>query len=477
MSFDIVVRNASLPDGTLADIAGADGKIALIATTGTCADYEATTIVEAHGRVALPGVIDPHVHLNWPFERRPEDVMTTETRAAAAGGVTTIGHYPLGVTGDLVENLTEVKSLIAKHSLVDVTPSYPILTFKQLNQMDELYDEGVTTFKILRAYRPNDVYSFGGVTDTLMFRVMCQVADMRRRGKSPLLKVHCENNDLSDAFKTEYQAKYPDLGRDEPLTDVTWAHCRPDIVEAESVSSALYLARQTRCPIMIVHLSSAMSLDLIRRARADGVECYVETTPLYLETDAYHTGCANGPLWTRVQPSVKFAEDRSALWEAVADGTIDVLGTDHCATRKSAYAGKSVWDEGASGRSILALALPIMLNAVNAGRLRLDQLVSLMCSSPAGVMGLARSKGEIRLGADADIVLCDLGDRRVVTADSLNSYADHSVFEGRELQGWPQVTIVRGNVVWQDGVAAETNVGTYAAGHGLQTATAQRATR
>ena len=248
--------------------------------------------------------------------------------------------------------------------------------------------------------------------------------------------MHCENVEIFKVFKEHYESLYPDLGRGEPLSEITWAHCRPAIVETESVVSALFLAEETGCPIMIVHLSAGSSLGPIREAKNRGVKVLVETTPLYLETDAFSTGCLSGPPWTRVQPSVKFVEDSEALWRGIQTDLVDLVGTDHAASTKDVYDGRSVWDQGASGRSLLAIFLPIMLDAVHRGQIDMPRLQEIMCEVPASVMGLQNRKGRIEIGYDADLVLCDLGESRAVTVDDLHSRSDYTCFEGRVLTGW-----------------------------------------
>jgi dihydroorotase-like cyclic amidohydrolase len=461
---DLVVENATLVSGRQVDIAVANEKIAGILEAGFGEDLSAERRIDAAGLTALPGVVDAHVHLNWPLSEDPAIGMYSETKAAAAGGVTLLGNYPLGVDGDLLVHLEETRELIDRAATVDVAISYPILNVEQIDQMDALFDAGITSFKMLRAYRAPDVYAFGGVDDALLYRVMRKIGEMRKNGRPALLKVHCENVELFKVYKEDLEPRYPDLGRDEPLTDVTWAHCRPAIVESESVASALYLSSMTDCPIVIVHLSAGQSLEPIRRAKREGVDVTVETTPLYLENDAYSTGCPNGPPWTRVQPSVKFKDDAIALWGAVEDGTIEMIGTDHAATTKAAYIGKSVWEPGASGRSLLAISLPLIVTGMLDRGLSLERLPQLMSEVPARTLNAQDRKGRLAVGYDADIVLCDCETRREVTPESLCSRADHSPFEGRKLTGWPVTTIARGEIVFSNGRPAADEAGVYVAG-------------
>lgn len=464
MKLDLLIRGAKTAVGDTIHVGISNGKIAMLSKDipGTMALDE----IDADGLALLPGVIDPHVHLNWPLSEDPASLIQSESAAAASGGVTTIGHMPLGVKESLVDHLAVLTQQIEERSLVDVAVCFPILSEEHIGQMDELYDLGVTSFKVFRAYRPTDVYNFGGADDALLYLVMEKIVQMRSNGKRALLKVHCENAGLVQLFAERYRAKFPDLGRGQALDDVTWADCRPDIVEAESVNSMVYLAQTTGCPISIVHLSSGLAVDVVRRAKANGAEILIETTPNYLETDDLRTGVQDGPPWTRVQPSVKKSTDAAALWAGVEDGTIDYLGTDHAPAKRENYLGKSVWDEGASGRSLLAISLPIMLDTVARGKLSLPRLVGLMSEGPANIVGLAHRKGKLRIGYDADLVLCDLDSTRVVTADSLNSYGDHTPFQGRSLTGWPVFTIRRGQPVWgPEGQLVESG-GHYQSGNG-----------
>ncbi len=462
---DLLIAGATSTAGGVIDVGVAGGKIAHVSLGGT-EPPEARKTIDASGLLILPGIIDPHAHLNYPFDEPTTSPMSSETEAAAAGGVTTVGHYPLGARGNLLAHLVETQEAIESAANVDIAVSYPILEEKHVEELDGLYDQGITSFKILRAYRPPDVYDFGGVDDALFYRALLKVGAMNRSGRQALLKVHCENVEIFRVHKEEMQARYPDLGRDVPLEEITWAHCRPPIVEAESVASALYLAGVTGCPIMIVHLSSGMSLGPIREAKQRDVEVLIETTPLYLETDAYRTGTLSGPQWTRVQPSVKFPEDAEALWGAVEDGTVDLVGTDHAASRKEVYEGKAVWDHGASGRSLLGLHLAIMLDAAHRGRLTLPRLVELMCEVPARVLNIDDRKGKLEVGCDGDVVLCDLTQTREVKVSDLHSRADHTCFEGRTLRGWPVTTVLRGEVIWNDGSLVNANTGRYTPGKG-----------
>ena len=184
--FDLLVAGGRLADGRVVDIGITKEKITYVgAPDSVAANWDKR--IDAQGLTLLPGVIDPHTHLNFPFDLDQRISMNSETVAAAAGGVTTVGHYPLGIRGDLVQHLRELEVVVDDYANVDVAISYPLLSDSQVDQTEELFDRGVTSFKLLRAYRPPDVYQFGGVDDALLFRAMKKIADLEsRRTISPV---------------------------------------------------------------------------------------------------------------------------------------------------------------------------------------------------------------------------------------------------------------------------------------------------
>lgn len=446
------IRDARLIDGRTVDVRVAEHRIVDVRRAGFYdEEYMAREgVVDAEGLTLLPGVIDPHVHLNFPLEDDPVELMTSETRAALAGGVTTLGHFPLGVHGSIVEDHVRLRSLIDAHSAVDVVVAYPITQEAHLAEVDELIAQGVTTFKFFRAYRPPDVYGFSDADDRLLLRTLEHLARAARTHSGVRLSVHCENTDLFAVYRERLLEAEPDLGRGVPFTESTWATARPSLVEAESVASLLVMAEFTGCPVRIVHLSTKESLEYVRYFKGRGVDVIAETTPLYLETHDLATGTFTGPPWTRVQPAVKHWDDAEAMYRGIRSGTIDVIGTDHCANMKDVYDGKCIWDQGLGGRSIVELSLPLILDAAANGRVSMRDVERVMCTGGARALGVEHDRGRIEPGMRADLVLCDLELQRTVRAENLASRSDYTVFEGRRLTGWPVITMKDGRVAFCD---------------------------
>jgi dihydroorotase-like cyclic amidohydrolase len=455
----MLIRRATSINRSEVDIRIVNGFITDVRAHGDFDEslWTSDTVIDAEGLLVMPGVIDPHVHLNFPLQDDPDELIRSETRAALAGGVTTVGHMPLGVQGSLLDDFATLSKRINKHSSVAIEVIYPIINADQLDEIEPLIEGGLKTFKFFRAYKPPDVYGFSGADDTLLLKVMERIAALSRRYEGVRLAVHCENTELFAVYRERHMLANPDLGRGSALTSPTWQDARPSVVEAESVASLLSLAEFTKCPIRIVHVSAKESLDYVRFFRTRGVDVIVETTPMYLETHSLITGTVSGPAWTRVQPSVKGPDDAAALYHGIRSGTVDVIGTDHCANFADVYDGAAVWDQGLGGRSIVELSLPLLLNAAAKGRVTLEDVQRVMCEGGANALGLS-DRGWLSPGKRADVVLCDLDLQRTVLPDALVSRSDYTAFEGRRLTGWPVLTIQHGSVAFVDG-DYETRVG------------------
>lgn len=446
------VRAARLVDGRIVDVRIAKDRIVDVRPHGMFDDeyLRSGPVVDGEGLLLLPGVIDPHVHLNFPLDDDPVELMVSETRAALAGGVTTLGHFPLGVHGSLIEDYEQLRAMIDLHSSTDIVVAYPITQEAHLDEVDALIARGVTTFKFFRAYRPPDVYGFSDADDRLLLRTMEHLARAARTHDGIRLSVHCENTDLFAVYRERLLEAEPDLGRDGALTRSTWASVRPSLVEVESVASLLVIAEFTGCPVRIVHLSAKESLDMVRFFKGRGVDVLAETTPLYLETHDLATGTFTGPAWTRVQPAVKHWDDADAMYQGIRSGVVDVIGTDHCANFKDVYEGRCIWDQGLGGRSIVELSLPLILDAASRGRVSLWDVERVMCQGGAKALGLDHDRGRIEPGLRADLVLCDLDAVRTVRPEDLVSRSDYTAFEGRRLRGWPVITVRGGEVAHCD---------------------------
>jgi dihydropyrimidinase len=435
MSADVVVTGGEVVlEGrgvTTADIAIADGRISAITAPGAAGD--ATEFIDATGMHVLPGVVDPHVHFGLGH---PED-WETESRAAAQGGVTTVLNYIQSAASYLLEEPAE-RDRAERSSVVDFAIHPIVMNEQHLEEIPRyVADHGIRSFKYFANFK-GDEGAYMGVagTDTGFFYALCREV---ARHPEAVLAVHPENIETIWRIAAEVRA----AGEDGLAA---WTLARPDFVEAHDIFTALLFARRTGCRIYIPHLTCREGLDLVRRHRADGWEAIVETCPHYL-TQSMHS--AVGTLG-KVNPPLRTPDDVEALWEGLADGSIQTVGSDHNSRPRARKEG-SIWTASAGfpGASTL---LPLMLSEGYHRRgLPLERIAELTATAPARVFGLHPRKGTIAVGADADLAIVDLDREVTVHATDSDSRSDFSIWEGWTLRGRPVATLVRGVTVMRDG--------------------------
>jgi len=423
-----------------ADIALADGRIAAITARGDGGD--AREVIDASGLHVLPGVVDPHVHFGLGH---PDD-WETESRAAAQGGVTTVLNYIQSAQSYRAEEPAE-RERASRASVIDFAIHPIVMNEQHLEEIPRYVAEhGIRSFKYFANFK-GDEGAYMGVagTDTGFFYALCRAV---ARHPDALLAVHPENIETIWRIMPEVKAS----GRDDLAA---WTLARPDFVEAHDIFTALLFAHRTGCRIYIPHLTCREGLELVRRHRADGWEVTVETCPHYL------THTMDSPVGTlgKVNPPLRTQGDIDALWEGLADGTIQTVGSDHNSRPRAKKEG-SIWSASAGFPSVTTL-LGVMLSEGHHRRgIPLERIVELTSTNPARVFGLHPRKGTIAVGADADIAIVDLN--RTVTIDSADcdSRSDFSIWDGWKVRGWPVRTLVRGTTVMLDGAV------TAPAGHG-----------
>ena len=445
---DLILHNGLIvtPGGVIeGGVAVADGKIVAVGGDAFLPDGERQ--IDLAGKHVLPGVIDPEVHLG---SHRPlGDDFRTETRAAAAAGVTTWGLQltSLFITGgaDKVKGPADIPNFMpampsfyeaSRSSIIDFFLTPIVSTEEHVEEISRLAAEhGITSFKIhlqmQGAWKPAwPHYAFDDGTIYSAFEAVAKL------GAPALALLHCENWEIARVLENRLKA----AGR----TDKgAWDDRSPWITEAGHARTYLYYARILGCPVYVVHATTKETLAEIDKAKAEGAVVYSEigTHYLVLHKDAWKI---NVPLRDR--------STHELLWTALASGAIDCIGSDHVAhtrTREAMETG-NVWTTVSGFPSRVEGMFPMMLSeGVNKGRISIARLAQVASENPARIFGLYPKKGAIVPGADADIVVVDLERKVKITRDVLHTVTPWTIYDGWEATGWPVMTMVRGNIVME----------------------------
>ncbi|HML14200.1 MAG TPA: allantoinase AllB [Xanthobacteraceae bacterium] len=432
MSVDLVIRGGRVvtPDAVFAASVAVDGGT-IVAVGADELMPQAREVIDARGLHVLPGAIDVHVHFRDPGYPHKED-FASGTAAAAFGGVTTVFDMPNTIppTGTAAV-LAAKQEMAAEKAHVDFG-LYGLLGEDTIANVPALIAGGVIGFKL---YMGNTFGKIPSPSTGAMLEAFETVAPTGKR-----ISLHAETNSIMERRETQLRA----AGRTEALAHIA---SRPAVVAVEAVSRAAILAEWTGVRIHILHISSAAELRPLREAKTRGVDITGETCPHYLmlSTDDY----ARWGGVIRVNPPVREAENQEPLWAALADRTIDLIATDHAPHAIEEKTRNDIWtvDAGFPG---VETQMPLMLTAVNAGRLSICDYVRLAAAAPAKIWGLYPQKGVIQPGADADIAIVDLAREWTIDDAALQSRAKITPWSGRRVQGLPIHTLVRGRFVMRE---------------------------
>ena len=437
-SADLVIKNGRVAVSSSlrsCAVAAKDGKITWIGSNSNAP--KAHRVINAHGLLVMPGVIDVHVHMRDPGATYKED-FRSGTAAAAAGGVTTVFDMPNNTppTKD-VDALRSKAKAAAEKAIVDYA-LYGLMAHGSMAEIAPLARAGVIGFKCYMAETTGKVVP---PSEREMLGEMRAVAKAGLR-----VAVHAED----DSLLHDLISKLKEKGRVDPLAHY---ESRPEIVEQRAVFQALTLARGAKCDVHIAHLSSAAGCKEVKKAKLFGPRgvrrVTSETCPQYLLLDKEDYKDKGSMM--KSNPSIKRREDRLALWRAVRDGTIDMIATDHAPHAIGEKTSGSSIFEQASGFPGLETSVALMLTCVGKGLLTLPRYVQLASEGPAKAWRLYPKKGRIAIGSDADFTVVDTKrEWRIDPADFV-SKAKYSPFEGFKAKGAVVYTIVRGGVVMDHG--------------------------
>ncbi len=386
-------------------------------------------VLEAGDAVAFPGLVDTHVHINDPG-RSDWEGFETATRSAAAGGVTTVVDMPL----NSLPPTTSVKGLKAKVAaaegscFVDVAlwgGCVPESCADNGGGLIELAGAGVRGFKAFLC--DSGVEEFRPVS----FEILRSIAPVLRELDLPLL-VHAEHPD----------EVLP--ARGDPDSYASWLRSRPQAAEAAAIRELIGLSRDTGVRIHIVHLAADEALATLRQAREEGVAITVETCPHYLTFTSNEIADADTRF--KCAPPIRGEKTREALWQALIDGLIDQVSTDHSPCTPQLKSGDFVTAWG--GIASLQLLLSVVWTGARVRGVRVERLTEWLATAPARLAGLGSRKGSIRRGADADFVIWQPEATFTVKGDTLCHRHPVCAYEGRKLYGVVEQTLLRGRTVF-----------------------------
>jgi len=428
-----------------ADLWIRDGRFAGIVSPGT--PVQATDILDAAGKTVLPGAIDAHIHMGTDITMaKTADEVVGETASAVAGGVTTVLAYLMSAK-PYEELFPDAVRVMEEHSACDFGFHFCIGTQHQLEQLDAyVRNLGVSSFKFFMNFKGEEgkYLNLPSNDDGFLWKLL-----ERSTGIGAMVDPHTENIELVWHLREAARAAGgPDL--------VAWNNARPPIVEAEAAARVAMFAEVIDASIYVVHCSSKLALDALtaRRATHDGV--FIETCPHYLLLDQ---DMAIGT-YGKVNPPLRTAADREALWQALAAGDIDVVGSDHVPRHKSAKE-KDIWSASAGFPGIETL-LPLLLSEGHVKRgIPLERIVDVVSARPAKLFGLAPRKGVISVGSDADMAIVDFGATTTFTGERMHSAAAYTPYEGFKAAVAVTHTVLAGRVVASNGQVTARGGGRY----------------
>ena len=446
-------RVITAADDYVGDVFVEDERISLI---GESLEVQADRTIDASGRYVLPGGVDPHTHLDMPFGGTVtiDDVESGQT-SAAFGGTTTHVDFIIQPQGSSFgEALEEWRAKANGKQVIDMGYHMAVTDLNVGGTLDELAtlpEQGITSYKLFMAYKGALM-----VDDETLFRTMQVAADT-----GALVMVHAENGDAIDVLVKEALA----AGHTDPKYH---ALTRPPETEGEATNRAIQLARVAGSPLYVVHVSCAESVEPIQLAREKGWDVWGETCTQYFFIDYTFLERPNfeGGKYVYTPPPRDKA-NQDVLWNAVRTDKLSAISTDHCAFLWDGQKtiGRDDFSKIPNGGPGLENRLQMIHEfGVRGGRISLNRMVELLSTNPAKLFGLYPRKGTIAVGSDADIVVFDPDKRVTISASTHHSKSDYNLFEGTEVTGAPEVVLLRGNVLVEDGeLVAQPGIGQFVA--------------
>ena len=440
--YDLIIKSGKVfMDGRLMDcnIGIKNGIIATISNE----ELDGKKVIDAEGKMVLPGTVDPHVHIRAPGHDERE-TFESGSKDAALGGVTTIIEMPFASppphSPEIVKNRMNVAD---KEVVVDIA-FYGAAGTDCLDDVIPCSKSGIVAFKtFLHEALPGRAKEFIGLTAPNtgdQYELMEKITQT-----GVMIGFHAENNDMINKNIARLRSE----GKISPIYH---GRSRPPVVEIETAAKILLFAEKIGTKVEICHISTPEVVELVNRAKSKGVYAIAETCPhyLFLNEDALN----KVGVFAKCNPPLRSEEERLKMWEFVRNGSIDIIGSDHAPyTKEEKEKGSEDIFTPPAGFPGLSTRLPLLFTAVKEGKIKLDKMVELICENPARIFGLYPKKGAIAVGSDADFVIFDPNKNGIISKDKMFTKCRDSalVYDGWKVYGKPEMTIVRGKVVFSDG--------------------------
>jgi dihydropyrimidinase len=421
------------------DVLIEDEKITVI---GSALDIPADKVINAAGKLVLPGGIDVHTHMDMPFGGTTSaDDFETGTVAAAFGGTTSIVDFAIQYRGQTLHHAIETWAKKAEGRAVIDYGFHMIIT--ELNdqvegEMDALVGQGITSFKLFMAYP--GVFM---LDDASIFKAL-----LRTGNNGGSICMHAENGGVIDVLVQRALAEGKTAPKYHALT-------RPARAEAEATHRAIALAEIADVPIYIVHLSAIEALEMVTEARDRGLPAFAETCPqyLFLSYDNYEEPGFEGAKYV-MSPPLRERAAQNALWRGLAFDDLQCVSTDHCpfCMKEQKELGRNDFSKIPNGAPGVETRMSLVYDGgVRSGRITLNRFVELTSTSPAKIFGLFPRKGTIAPGSDADIVVFDPNRTMKLSVKTLHMKVDYNPYEGRQVTGATDTVLSRGRVIIENG--------------------------
>lgn len=452
MTHDLLLKNGLVvtPSGAIrGGLAIAGERIVAVGAEETLGS--ARREIDLRGKIVMPGLFDPHVHLGLSGDTFSDDAMATDfefdTRECLVGGVTTIATTTLIGREPLPELFSRAVKCGESRSWCDFKVTCVVNTLDQVKQIPAVASQGGVSYKFFTGYAGEQAEGFGmskeGISPAFFYEA-CRAINAAGRPVFPM--IHAEDPFVRGILIDELRR----LGRPDHLT--AWAESSPEWAESVQIYTYGLIANQLGCPLYPVHISAAQSVDTIASLKAQGLPIVGETIAYFLSTTAPEMDAINAGGKGKIQPPLRFQKDRNRLWRGIKDGTLSAIGTDSLTYTASFKERGDFWDCRVGVNNQVADTLALVFDeAVNRRGIDLVTVARALSENAARMYGIYPKKGVVAAGSDADLVVVDPEAEVTLGKHRYRGRTDYSLWEGRKVRGIPVMTFLRGQLAMENG--------------------------